>query len=114
MLYTTFEVGGESYKLRIDTRRTVELEKRIGGNPLSLFMRMDSTGELPPVAHMVDVLHISLQAYQHKITKEGAYDVFDAWLAEGHTLAEFIPVILDIYKVSGFIGADENEETEKN
>ena len=60
---------------------------------------------------MVYVLHASLQQLNHSITLNDAYDIFDAYLADGHTMTDFLPVMIEIYKVSGLIG---NEGTEKN
>ena len=60
---------------------------------------------------MVYVLHASLQQLNHGITLNDAYDIFDTYLADGHTMTDFLPVMIEIYKVSGLIG---NEDTEKN
>ena len=61
---------------------------------------------------MVQILHAALQQYNHGITLNDAFDIFDEFLADGHTMMDFIPVILDVYRVSGLIGG--NEGTEKN
>jgi len=39
-----------------------------------------------------------------------AYDIFDAYLADGNSATDFIPVLIEIYKVSGLIGANEEEK----
>ena len=39
-----------------------------------------------------------------------AYDIFDAWLDDGNTATDFIPIILDIYRVSGLISKDAKED----
>lgn len=102
MLYTEFTVGTETYKLRLNTRAIIVLEKQLGCNPLSIFGDGDS---LPTISTMVSVLHASLQQYQHNITLEDAYNIFDKFL-EGNTMTDFIPVIIEVYKVSGLIKAD--------
>jgi hypothetical protein len=100
MMYVDFEAGNKSYKLRLNTRNTVALEKILGCNPLNIF---DVNGEsLPAVTTMVAVLHASLQQYQHGISMNDAYDIFDAYLEE-HSIDEFVFVILDIYRESGLI-----------
>lgn len=105
MMYTEFIVGDKEYKLRLNTRNTVALEKIIGCNPLSIF----GDGEaLPTITEMVAVLHNSLQAYHHGITLIDAYDIFDKWIADGHKTTDFIEVILDIYRASGIIGDEKN------
>jgi hypothetical protein len=109
-MYTDFEAGGKSYKLRINTRNTVALEKALGCNPLAIF----GTGDkLPTITEMVSILHASLQQYQHNITLDSAYDIFDEWLADGNIMTDFIKVIIDVYKVSGIIKPDA-EQAEKN
>ena len=110
MNYIDFNAGNKEYKLRLSTRNTVMLEKQLGCNPLSIF----GDGEtIPTITVMVTILHSSMQQYQHNITLNDAYDIFDAWLADGHSATDFIPVILEIYKASGFIPKD-NQEEEKN
>ena len=107
MSYINFEVGNESYKLRLNTRNIVLLEKQLGCNPLSIFGNGD---KVPTITVMVSVLHASLQQYNHGISLNDAYDIFDKYLDEGHSSIDFIPVILDIYKASGIVPKD----TEKN
>lgn len=58
---------------------------------------------------MVQILHSSLTQYQHNITLNDAYDIFDEWLEEGNSTTDFIPVILEIYKVSGIIKGESLE-----
>lgn len=110
MLYTQFNAGTEEYKLRLNTRNVVMLEKQLGCNPLSIFGDGD---KLPTVTTMVSVLHASLQHYHHGINLNDAYDIFDKYLADGNNATDFLAVIIDIYKVSGLIQNDK-EETEKN
>lgn len=109
MLYVDFNAGNKAYKLRLNTRNIVQLEKLIGCNPLGIF---GDGKQLPPISSMVYVLHTSLQQYEHGITLNDAYDIFDDYLADGHTATDFVNVIVDIYKVSGIIAGDKN--TEKN
>lgn len=103
MNYLDFEAGNKAYKLRLNTRNIIALEKQLGGNPLSIF----GDGEkLPTVAELVAVLWASLQQYNHGITLNDAYDIFDAYLADGHIMTDFFNVVIDVYKVSGIIEAE--------
>lgn len=104
MNYITFEVGSTSYKLRLNTRGIVALEKQLGCNPLTIFGVKGDV--IPTITTMVTVLHASLQQYNHNITLNDAYDIFDAYLESGKATTDFIPVILDIYKVSGIVPKD--------
>ncbi len=112
MNYINFEVGSNSYKLRLSTRNIVLLEKQLGCNPLSIFGIAGDT--IPTITTMVAVLHASLQQYNHGITMNDAYDIFDEYLAAGNATTDFIPVILDIYKASGIVPKDNKEEAGKN
>lgn len=107
MMYVDFTAGGKDYKLRLNTRNIVALEKQLGMNPLSIFGTGDT---IPTITAMVSILHASLTQYQHGITLNDAYDIFDSYLNDGKSMTDFIPVILDIYKTSGLIRTGEAEE----
>ena len=111
MNYIDFTAGNKEYKLRLTTRDIVTLEKMLGCNPLAIFGNGDT---IPTITTMVYVLHASLKQLNHGITLDGAFDIFDAYLADGHAMTDFLPVILDIYKASGLIRTDNNEVEEKN
>ena len=108
MLFLDFAANGKEYKLRLNTRNIVALEKQLGCNPLAIFGNGDT---IPTVTTMVAILHASLQQYQHGITLNDAYSIFDDYLADGNTSVDFIKVIVEIYRVSGIISEG---TTEKN
>ena len=100
MNYVDFCAGGKEYKLRLTTRAIVQLEKQIGRNPLMIFGNGE---EIPTITNMVNVLYFSLQSLQNGITLNDAYDIYDTYIADGHTTTDFIKVIIDIYRASGII-----------
>ena len=110
MNYIDFTVGTKTYKLRLNTRSVVLLERQIGCNPLNIF---GATGDtVPTVTTMVAILHAALQQYNHGISLNDAYDIFDTYL-EDHSTVDLLPVILDLYKASGIIPKDKDKETEE-
>lgn len=109
MMYVDFEAGNKLYKLRLNTRNLISLEKQLGCNPISIFGDGD---RIPSITEMVYILYAALQQYNHGISLNDAYDVFDAYLADGHVMTDFLPVIIDIFKASGII--KNTEDTEKN
>lgn len=111
MMYVDFTANNKDYKLRLNTRTIVTLEKQLGCNPLALF---GDGSTMPTITQMVNVLYCALQPLNHGITLNDAYDIFDDYLADGNGATDFITVILDIYKVSGLIRSEAKEETEKN
>lgn len=108
MLYVDFEAGNKSYRLRLNTRNLIALEKSLGCNPLSIF---GDGSTLPTLTQMVNVLFYSLQQYNHSISLNDAYDIFDSYL-EDNSATDFLAVIIEVYKVSGLIPKD--SEAEKN
>lgn len=104
MMYVDFQAGSNEYKLRLSTRAVVALEKSLGCNPISIFGAGDV---IPTITVMVQVLHASLQQFHHGTTMDAAYDIFDAYLADGHAMTDFIAVIVDLYKQSGLIREQE-------
>lgn len=111
MMYVDFSAGGKDYKLRLDTRNTIALEKRLGCNPIAVF----GDGEtIPTVGSMVAILHASLQPLNHGISLDDAFGIFDKWLEDGNSAIEFVNIILEIYKVSGIIPSNIEADTEKN
>lgn len=109
MLYVDFTAGNKDYKLRLNTRNTIMLEKQLGCNPLSIFGSGDT---MPTVTTMVYILYASLQQYHHGISLDTAFNIFDEYLDDGNSVTDFLPVIIEIYKTSGLI---KNEGTsEKN
>lgn len=107
MMYYDFTAGNKEYKLRLNTRNIVSLEKALGMNPLAIFGNGDT---IPTITTMVRVLHASLQSYHHNITIEDAYDIFDSYINDGHPMTDFIAVIVEIYRASGLIKNSEVEE----
>ena len=111
MNYVEFSAGNKDYKLRLNTRGVVALEKQLGCNPLAIFGDGDT---IPTVTVMVAILHASLQQYNHGITLNDAYDIFDAWIEEGHNTIDFVNIILEIYKTSGIVPNNINSKEEVN
>lgn len=115
MMYVDFKAAEKEYKLRLNTRNIVALEKQIGCNPLMLFGMDEKNPRVPTISEMVSVLHASLQQFQHNISINEAYDIFDNYLAEGNAPTDFLSVIIEIYKVSGLMpDVKKAADTEKN
>ncbi len=110
MNYVDFEAGNQAYKLRLNTRATVVLERQLGCNPLSIFGKGDT---IPTLTTMVQILHASLQAYNHGITLDDAYEIFDKWLDDGHVMTDFLVVLVDIFRASGLLKTDKSGVTEE-
>lgn len=102
MNYVEFTAGNKDYKLRLNTRNVISLEKQLGCNPLMVF-GMGEGVTIPTITTLVTILHAALQQYEHGISMNDAYDIFDKWIDEGHDTTEFTFIVLDIYKASGLV-----------
>lgn len=111
MLFTEFKIGEEELKLRLTTRDCVSLEKKLGRNPLDDIMMVES-GKLPTVTYIVTVLHAALQKYHSGYTLEKVYDLYDKYIENGGDLMGIIPVITNIFEVSGFFKNPEQKTPE--
>ena len=109
MMYVDFKAGGKEYKLRLDTRSTIALEKQLGCNPLAIFGAGD---EMPQITTLVQVLYCSMLTLNHGISLETTYNIFDEYLEDGNSATDFLSVVIDVFKVSGLIKSD--KVTEKN
>lgn len=114
-MFTELNIGNETYKLRLTTRTSVTLEKALGYNPLTMFMAMDN-GNMPKLTDMLIILHSMLQAMHHGISLDKTYDLFDAYVAEGHNLFDLVPVFIEVFQESGYMAKSNGIEVdgEKN
>lgn len=110
MLYTTIEINEKEYKCRLGAKECVDLERRLGANPLNLFLETSKKEQLPSIELLVSIFHASLNKYHHEIKLADAYKIYDDYVDEGHTLEDFIPFIMEIFEVSGFFKAPKEEE----
>lgn len=107
-LYTTFTVGDKEYKARLTTKALIALERKLGRNPINVLAEVGQNGDImPKMEPMLDILHASLQAYEHGISIDDVYDLYDAWLEDGKTSVDFITLIVKICQDSGLIPNEE-------
>lgn len=116
-MYYIWNVGDKEYKLRLSARDLVDLEKRLGTNPLNLFMDMAQNEKVPSLTPLLQIIQASMSTFQHGTDMNKMYDIYDNFVANDGTLTDLIPVCLEIFKVSGIIKdkkEDEEEADSKN
>lgn len=104
MRYTEFKVGDNEYKLRLATNEIVNIEKKIGGNVLSIFM---SEEKIPTMEQLLLVLHGALQKFHHNIAVKDTYDIYDEYVEQGGTFEDLIEILLEVFEVAGFFKAED-------
>ena len=65
MLYTTITIGGIDYKARLTAKACVDLEKKLGTNPLNVFSQIATDGSIPPLGTLILILQASLVTYDN-------------------------------------------------
>jgi len=114
MLYTVFTVKDKDYKLRLGAKDAVDLEKKLGTNPINIFMEIAQTQKLPDLEKLIIMLQFAMRKYNHGITIDEAYDIYDEFVDEGHNMMDLVPVLMDAFKASGLIPEEEEEDGAKN
>ena len=115
MLYETITIGGKDYKARLTARALVDLEKKLGTSPINVFIEMgQKEGFMPELETLILVFHASLQAMEHGITLEKAYDLYDEMVDEGKGIVELLNFIVDVFQSSGLLPKGNVEEDAKN
>lgn len=105
-MYTEFTAGDRTYKLRLTTQGIISLERTLGCNPLQMFMGIDND-ILPRISDMMLVLHQMLQPYEHGIKIDDVYEIYDAYIKDGHTMWDLVPVIIEVFQEAGFLPKEE-------
>lgn len=113
MNHILFEFNDQQYKLRLGAQQIVQIERKLGGNLLNMFMRIDNN-EMPMLSDVLVVLHGSMQQLQHGITVEKVYEIYDKYVAAGHTYMDLIPVIIEVLQISGFFSQAQMGEKTAN
>lgn len=119
-MYFDFEAGNKAYKLRLTTKAIMNLESKIGCNPVAIFGLDSNNPKIPTTTTMIHILHNSLTHFNHGITLNDAIAIWEAWIEDGHQPMEFCEVINEIFYASGIYRRetqtdDESEEgDEKN
>ena len=100
MLFHIIKIGDTEYKCKINTNGLVSLERRLKGNPLNIFMTIgDENFTLPKIEDLLIIFHESLTTYQHGISMDDVYDIFDKYIEDGKTIVDFINEIVEIFNL---------------
>lgn len=107
MRYTEFKVGEKEYKLRLTASEMINIEKKIGGNVLEIFMSDD---KIPTMEELLLTLHGSLVKFNHGINLIDTYAIYDDYVDNGGGFEELIEVVIEVFEVSGFFKKEQIEE----
>nr|WP_297935369.1 DUF6096 family protein [uncultured Lachnoclostridium sp.] len=104
--FALWEVGGETYKLKLRTPAIVELEQKYKTNLMNI-MGSSGQGGMPALSVMLDVTHAAMKDWQHGITKNEVQSLFTKYVDEGGSqLSFYMTVYMEIFTVSGFFSVN--------
>lgn len=109
-MFTELIIGGNSYKLRLNTKASIALEKALGYNAISMFMGIDN-GVYPKLGDILIVLHAMLQPMNHGMSIDKVYDLFDKYVEDGHTMYDLMPVFVEVFQEAGYMPKTQDAET---
>lgn len=110
-MYTELIIGDKSYKLRLTTKNSVQLERTLGYNPITLFMDMEK-GKMPKLNDILIILQAMLQTFHHGMTLDKVYDLYDDYVAEGNSWMTLIPELIKVFQDAGYLPKDNSIEAE--
>lgn len=103
--YHVWKVGDKELNLKLTTRNIFDLENEYGKNLMYLL------NDIPTLETMLNIITKASVQFNHGITKEYVFDMYDDFVDAGHTQAElFTTVIMGIFGASGFFSNKMKEE----
>ena len=112
-MFTELTIGSESYKLKLNTRSSVQMEKALGRNPMFMLTEIEA-GEMPKLNDVLIVLHGMLQKYHHGMSLDKVYDLYDRYVEDGHNMFDLIPVFVEVFQDAGYLPKAGEVVEEKN
>lgn len=109
MLYTIIKVNEKEYKARLSAKACVDLEKRLKTNPLNIFIKAGN-GDLPTLETLLIMLQASLEEYQHGLSMDDIYALYDEYCVAGGNIMSLIADLLEVFKGAGFIPKETDEK----
>lgn len=89
--------------MKLTTRNLVKLEKKLGKNPLSVFMGVEK-GEMPTLTDLLVIWQYILMADDEKYEKlDAVYEKYDDFVREGGDLVALMNEIIATLQESGVI-----------
>ena len=103
---TLFTVDGKDYQLKMTTAHCVGCEKRLGKNPLNVFIEAQDN-KMPKITDLMVILHESMLKFNHGIKFEEVFDLYDKYCEEGGDIMTLIELLVEVFQEAGFIPKDE-------
>ena len=109
--FAYWNVGGESFRMKLNTATICKLEDKFKCNLMDVLSRY---GNIPPLSVMLAITQGAMLPWKHGLKYEQVQGLFDKYCEEGGTQLTFLTdVLIPIYQVSGFFSDGQQESMEK-
>ena len=99
--FQVWNVGGETFKMKLDTSGISELEQKYKTNLMNVMGT--GNGGMPALTVMLDVAHAAMRKYHHGVKRTDLNEIFDRYVEDGGSqLAFYTEIYMGIFSVSGF------------
>lgn len=107
-----WEVGGETYRMKLTTNMTCKLEEKYKTNLLNLI----SSDSIPKLSVMLTIVQAAMIPWHHGTDYKKVQGLFDKYVEEGgDQLTFYAEVVMGALAVSGFFTKKQARElTDKN
>ena len=107
-MYTILKVKDKELKLRLTASATVQVERKIGRNPVDIVVDM-ANSRYPKLEEVLTIIWGALQPLEAGYTIEKVYKLYDEYIESGNNMTDLAEIIVKVMTDSGFIPADSNE-----
>lgn len=106
MNFYTLNIGDREFDARLSTRDVVNLEKKLGTNPLNILMSMQEGG-LPQTGVLLTIVQAAAKEGGKTLKMDLWFDLYDEFVAEGKSITDLLEIVVEIFQVSGLIPEEE-------
>lgn len=111
--FSIWTVGGRDYKLRLTAGEQVQLEDVF--KTKNIFSVLLPEEGVPSVAIMLRTIQAAMNKFEHGMTKDKIFELYDKYVDEGGTFDTlFVDVIVPTLAASGFFSWEDAEEMQKD
>lgn len=110
----TIEIKGQEYKLRLTTMGVLNLEEKLGRNPVDVYVQLGD-GQIPKIKDIVFIIHQALQPYNSNMNLEKAAMLLDDYVSEGNSIFDLLNnQIYKLFQEAGLLAKEEEVEDNPN
>jgi hypothetical protein len=96
MYFTTWKVGDEEYKLRLNTMQTIQVEKQLGMGMAEIASHLADTTTI------VTILFGAMQPLNHGVNFKDVCNIYDEYLEDGGTLEDMMDIMMELLAQAGY------------